>query len=310
MFRGDWPWLSSVFQIAAHSSAEACFLCRGRMDMGCPLTDASSSALWRSTQVSPSTWLRDRMLSNGYVSAVFSWPGFTFHSIVLDWMHMVDLGCAQACLGNILWEIFRDIGGLVTAPTAMLAKLQIWLADAAHELGVEMPFSKLVLSMLRGDDLRPRLKLKAAKTRALVPIALKLLDMHFAPRTDRELRRHSCLNYLNMAYEELSSWNARSPQRLEVFCRRHVLLYLSLSREAIRVEPEWRSWRWYPKHHMLLHLSGEQAKRFGSPRCWWCYMDEGAIGLAVRLAESVHPRTLAKACFAKYLVLLLLESRV
>ena len=307
MFRGDWPWLSSVFQIAYHSNAEACFLCRGRMDMSCPLTDPSASASWRSTCVSSSTWLADRMRSNAYVSGVFSWPGFTFKSVVLDWMHMVDLGCAQACLGNVLWELFRELGGLVTAPNAMLAKLQVWLSDAAHELGAEMPFAKLSLSMIRGDDLRPRLKLKAAKSRALVPIVLKMLEMHFPARSDREVRRHQCVKNLNLAYEELSDWKRDSPERLELLCRRHVLLYLSLSREAVRTEAQWHSWRWYPKHHMLLHLSAEQAKQFGSPRFWWCYMDEGAIGLAVRLAQSCHPRTLARASFAKYLMLLLLE---
>ena len=30
-FRGDWPWLSYVFQVATHASTAACFLCRGSM---------------------------------------------------------------------------------------------------------------------------------------------------------------------------------------------------------------------------------------------------------------------------------------
>ena len=82
----------------------------------------------------------------------------------------------------------------------------------------------------------------------------------------------------------------------------HVLLYLSLSREAVRTEPVWVSWRWCPKHHMWLHLSNEQAEAWGNPRYWWCYSDEGSIGIAVKVAESANPSTKARASFQKYLV--------
>ncbi len=170
-----------------------------------------------------------------------------------------------------------------------------------------LPFSRLVLSMIRGEDLKPRLKLKAAKTRTMVPVVLRLLESHFPPQNERQLRRHKCLEFLNLAYEELSQWGEGSAAKLENFCRRHLLLYLSLSREAVEAEANWVSWRWYPKHHMLLHLSAEQSRRFGSPKSWWCYQDEGSIGLGVDLAESNHPRTLPMASFSKYLPSLWME---
>ena len=59
---------------------------------------------------------------------------------------------------------------------------------------------------------------------------------------------------------------------------------------------------------MLLHLAGVQAQCWGNPRRWWCYADEGSIGIAVCLAESgVHPRTLTEACMQKYMLMLHLE---
>ena len=211
MFRGDWPWLTSVFKLATHASTHACFLCNASMDMECPITDASSTALWRSTVVDPTTWLRDKLLNNKYVSGVFAWPGVGFSSIVLDWMHMVDLGVAQSVFGNVLWEIFRGpMCGQIGNPAPTLSMLQTMLSDAANDLGMAMPFTKLTLAMIRTESLKPRLKLKAAKTRDLAPIVLRLLESHFPAHNERGLRRYNCLEFLVKAYGELGDWKAGS----------------------------------------------------------------------------------------------------
>ena len=65
---------------------------------------------------------------------------------------------------------------------------------------------------------------------------------------------------------------------------------------------EWLRWRWYPKMHMMLHLTGGQAARLGNPWSSWNYTDEGAIGIASDVAESVHVNTLPRAVMDKYLV--------
>ena len=108
----------------------------------------------------------------------------------------------------------------------------------------------------------------------------------------------------------MHDWGEGSAEKLEEACRRHVLLYLSLAREALQQagsDEAWLAWRWKPKHHMLLHLSSEQAKRMGNPSTWWCYADEGRIGDAVDTAESVHVKTLPKAALTKNLVRELLD---
>ena len=295
-FRGDWPWLSHVVQVSTHGSTAACFLCRGSMDPegDVPLTDPSSGAKWRDQILPASVWIQERFRDG-------------FHGIVLDWMHMCDLGVAQACIGNILWEVFLRLGGQISQENPTMTRIMNYLADAAHDMGCPMPFSRLTLGMIRGSDLRPRLKAKAAKTRALVPILLRMLAMHFPPEGDRQLRVYKCLEYLSKAYHELEHWTAGSAGRLEGFVRRHILLYHSLAVGSVRANPRFLCWRWDPKHHMILHLASEQARRMGNPRNWWCYMDEGSIGIAVRIAESSHPSTLAASCLNKYLVLVLVS---
>ena len=172
-----------------------------------------------------------------------------------------------------------------------------------------MPFSRMTLGMLRGEDRRPRLRLKAAKTRALLPITAKMLAEHFVAVTEREKRRQRCVEFLVKAYDEIDHWRVGSPARLEAACRKHLLLYSSLAREAVEQQgggSDWISWRVYPKHHMLLHLV-EQSSHYGSPRTWWCYADEGSIGLAVRIAQTTHPRTLVASCWEKYQLLASVE---
>ncbi len=308
-FRGDWPWLSGVFGLSYHSNTAACFLCHGRMDLSVPLTDVSTDAKWRSQLVSGPEWLASRAREGNYITGVFSWPGFAWTSIVLDFMHVVDLGIAQECLGNILWEVFQLLGGTVSQAEATLARMLVLLRDVANDLEVPCPLSKITLGMIRQRG-KPRLRAKAAKTRYLVPLVLRLLVSHFPARSDRDLRRQKCLEYLNAAYCELNEWGEGSAARLEVALRRHVLLYLSLARDVLAEDCHaWLRWRFKPKHHMVMHLAGEQARRMGSPKTWWCYSDESSIGYAVGIAESVHPLTLPRAAMIKNLVVVMLEMR-
>ena len=183
---------------------------------------------------------------------------------------MVDLGVAQACLGNVLWWVFGKIGGVITREEEAMQQIMTYLKDAANDLGHEMPVSKLKLTHIRGTDLRPRLKAKAARTRRLVPIALRMLSMHFVPESEQESRIFKRLEYLNTAYQELEHWTPTSAVRLEEAVRRHCLLYLSLARESQQHDDRFLLWRWYPKHHMVLHLAGEQAHTMGNPASWWC----------------------------------------
>ena len=57
--------------------------------------------------------------------------------------------------------------------------------------------------------------------------------------------------------------------------------------------------RMYPKHHLFLHIIEDQILFCGNPRDHWCYGDESEIGIAVRIAKSLHPSFLHRAIVAK-----------
>ena len=260
--RGDWPWLAYCFKVATHSSQEPCFLCRACRDMRNPFTDASQFAAWRATLRSHTDFLTDLLRAGIPVSGVFKIPGFRFESIYLDMMHMADLGITQITCGNILWELFLQLGGSVAHPRAALDNLSAVLKGAAHDLDSQWPFSRLRLERFRTTSKKPRLVAKAAKTRYCVPIILQCLKEYFPAVTAREKTREACLAQLNNMYLELDNWGEHSASRLAEACRRHSLLFLALAREALATEPgEWLLWRWTPKHHMMLRLTEEQTRR-------------------------------------------------
>ena len=78
--------------------------------------------------------------------------------------------------------------------------------------------------------------------------------------------------------------------------RRGLVLYGELRLKA----SDARSWKIYPKHHLLLHCLEEQVQTAGNPMWCWCYCDESEIGAAKALAKSLHPTTLQTAIMEKY----------
>ena len=145
------------------------------------------------------------------------------------------------------------------------------------------------------DSKPPRLKAKAAETRNMVPVICFTLPNFFPGVTEHEKLRLQCMNLLNAMYEEMLAWGPTSPAKLAKLGRQHGLLYAELGLpHADNIELCF--WRMYPKHHLMIHLveSGD------NPRACWCYADEGEIGVAVKIAQSVHVLTLGKALLDKY----------
>ena len=239
------------------------------------MTRIDADAPWRRRCVDHSGFLRKRLREGLYISRLFSWPNFRFEFIHLDWMHIVCLGVAQVVVGNILWELFLDMGGVISRPNVTLARLLVFLQASASEIGEQCPFSKLFLGHLRPEDKKPTLRAKAANTRKMVPIVLHLLANYFPARNEHAEVRYNCLSYLNDCYLELYGWREGSPGRLEEACLRFLHLYHQLARAVLREGKHWLRWRWYPKFHLLLHLVGEQSRLYGNPKDLWNYLDDG-----------------------------------
>ena len=306
-FRGDWSWLSWCFGVETHMANQMCMLCRACRSAEAPFTDPSLDAAWRSQVWDHESWMRNRLLTASFVSGVFGIPGFRFEMVTLDWMHMCDLGIAQVAMGNILFEAFQRLGGLITKPQKGMKDLVDLLKAAAHDIGSQWPFSSMSIEDIRPADRKPRLRAKAARTRVSVPIVLQFLKEYMTPRSVHERTVLQCMEHLSAMYICLQNWGEGSAAKLAESCRRHLLLFVALARESVDKDPAWLTWRWTPKHHAAIHLTQEQVLRHGNPASYWCYLDEGEIGVAVDVAESVHAKTLAKAAFEKYVYLLAME---
>ena len=65
-------------------------------------------------------------------------PLFTIACIAADLMHAGDLGVVQYMLGNVLYDIFRELGGTETDPTMALAHINylMLLCSRALEMAV------------------------------------------------------------------------------------------------------------------------------------------------------------------------------
>ena len=106
-FRGDWPWLCFVFGFLGHAATQFCLMCAAAFNEHTPMTDVSAGARWRARCWCHRSWLENRVREGLYISRVFSWPGFLFSYITLDWMHDADMGVVPAEIGEVWWSLLR-----------------------------------------------------------------------------------------------------------------------------------------------------------------------------------------------------------
>ena len=138
----------------------------------------------------------------------------------------------------------------------------------------------------------PRLSVKAAEARYLLPIVHFLMTQWLPCETAHELLRLQSCDALMRVYKEVDNWTTDSPAVVSESGRRFVLLYVQL-RESMTT-PE--RYKLTPKFHLFLHLVMDGA----NPRDTWNYWDESEIGHAAQLAETLNVPTLATKLLGKY----------
>lgn len=129
-----------------------------------PLRRLLASTPRRSSPVHHFSYLDGYLNDGKWISEIFTIPGFRFEFLSLDFMHVVDLGVAQYCVGNIMFELFLELGGLVTKPDLALGKLLFLLKMASKTLGnKDPPIGTLTIGMIKPDGKPPRFKVCACK---------------------------------------------------------------------------------------------------------------------------------------------------
>ena len=304
--RGDWAWLKQCLNLRSWSGEgkllKMCFRCGAQIGGDCPMTDVSMGAKWRSTRIAD--YLKLERTLGTYVSGMWAIPGMVLMQIVLDIMHVSDLGILQYFLGNVVFEMWRKLGGKFSSPKAALGLLVIFIKMGAKHLKLAKPLNKLTVGMFKPEKKEPRLKLKAAKTRHMLKILHWICTEIYPPENDHEEMRLHCLIEMHQFHLLLDAWEPGFEGLAQKHGRRHVALYLDLAREGLKTKEQlnlnWFPYKFYPKHHLFIHLVEEDTANWGNMKEHWGYLDENEMGISTRIASKQHCSFVHRSLVEKY----------
>ena len=171
-FRGDWPFLKQLFSFPSWSSEAICWQCKADKGQH-SYKNCGENASWRSLRVAAQEFfhlLRSMGLSP---SPLFEAPAMKLLYVVLDWLHIVDLGILQDLLGSLFFECI--IHGLEGANKKERLK-ELWNKIKEYYEVVKPParIDMLTEEMFHTAKKSPKLKAKGGESRHLLPFAALL----------------------------------------------------------------------------------------------------------------------------------------
>ena len=298
--RADWCWLKQIILLMGWSGEGAlkrcCYKCLANMST-IPFNDPTTNGLWRSNLLSHQIFLQLCFLQGSKVSGLFDILGLRMEHVSIDLMHVGDLGILLYLQGQILYELFIEMGGVFTRKGTTLSDFMDLIRTASPRVGQQRPpINTITIAMIRKEKKAPQLSAKGAESRHLLPVICYILRHYFPADTPEKLLRLQCVEKPNEMYQTMyvrgAAFDGEAAARK---CREHLVLYSERSRLALETlqhqRTGWVAWRYYPKHHLFNHFELQVAKS-GSPMNDWCYGDESSVGDAVKVAESAHALTL------------------
>ena len=120
-------------------------------------------------------------------SYVWSWPAFSPDWFDVDWMHACDQGTLVYLLGSMYWEIANLSCGASWSNESDMksacAKTVSMIFAASKALHMEPPINDVTRGMIRSSaSAPPRLRVKAAEARHMLPVTLCCLKAFSAQR--------------------------------------------------------------------------------------------------------------------------------
>ena len=282
-FRADWPFLKSLFSFPSWTSSAICWRCKA--DKGnYSYKKSGEEAGWRQHRVTPVEFFRLLRASGLKPSLLFEAPGFELRHVVLDWLHIVDLGVLQDLLGSLFLECI--LHGLEGANKKdRLEKLWCRLKEYYKIAKPPSRLDSLSEEMFHTAKKPPKLKAKGAESRHLLPFAAvfsqELADKH---QTEHWRAVASVFHLLLECAKCIATIPFQS-QLLKDSCRRLCVQWGALEDEAIHHGV--LCWVRKPKCHLFQELCEFQAEEFGSPESFWTYRDESWCG---DMAKSARRR--------------------
>ena len=300
---GDWAWFKQALGLRGHQGEGekglVCWLCKaGRKDPECYCWNFAPDAPWRSTIPSMADFWEDTYRRGDRPSPIWQIPGFVIEYCIPDFMHVCCLGILQYLTGNVLWELFSEIGGTMDRWVKACGMLENMAKISAKAIGLERsPVSKLTRPMFCPKNRKPKTRFKAAQGRCFLKVLHHMLGNLFAKTTEHQHLRYNCVSALVQVYEEMEvdTWkdDGSSSFKIADWGRQHLLLYVELN---IASGSELK-WRLYPKHHLFDHSVG---KCTVNPRLEWNYADEAEMGVSAVMASVSNQEYLETALLPRY----------
>ena len=89
--------------------------------------------------------------NNNHISPIWSIPGFKTSFCIPELMHVCDLGISEYLMGNICWDLFKQLHGTRRKhkeATSILCNMALLVAKS---LGIQAPFNFLRINMIRSQ---------------------------------------------------------------------------------------------------------------------------------------------------------------
>lgn len=284
--RGDWPFLRTLFSFPSWNSHQICWKCAATREGPNTYRHTGQQAPWRAHRLTHIQFLDSLRLAGIIMNPVMQLPAFTIACVVLDWLHVVDLGVGADVIGNLFWEILI-VPGLVAGATKAARLLVLWTKMQAWYVRVKPPskLDDLTEEMIKkkGGSGKPKLRAKGGECRYLVPFCFELAaELAAAANTVHQTTVAKLFDYLHMLQRQVAGeFHPFNPSDAADTCRKFCVLYSALQEESI-AKGNILLWNQKPKLHLLQELMEYQTFEHGNPRDFWCYRDESWCGFWAR----------------------------
>ena len=237
-----------------------------------------STAAWRATKIA------DLEVDHPLMTV----SGVSPHTIQLDWLHLIDLGCASQLYGNLVWDLVEDHLEGSSRPDRILV-LNQKIVEAYKEIGI--PASKRVQRLNQSDICAggndyPCLKhIKGRRVRYFSKVACQLA----AEFADSEFGKHrlQAVKAMDEMYglADLKEhvWDLSTAKKFKEATNRMLLHYGWLAKKSMQLKL--CRYSITQKHHKLACRYIEQC-HFLAPRATWCYGPESFMSMCIKIASA------------------------
>ncbi|CAE7224502.1 unnamed protein product [Symbiodinium sp. CCMP2592] len=272
--RGDWAFYKQTLYMPAWNRKDGC----------CWLCNIKPSELHMVAPNSP--WMHNRKSHWDAVcemprkSPLLGSPFFSLAMCQLDWLHIVDIGVALEFQGSLFHYVClkKLRGNLQVACREVFFMIKEYYS--ANNVGSQL--GELKPTMLKGKGKPyPKLRAKAAESRALVPFSEILAQAVLVPEEPFDNMLMKAASSFARCYDQLSK-DSFQPATLAQEAFEFASRYVDLNKEAERLGM--KLFKIKPKLHMFLEFSYCCTC---SPSANWCYRDEDFAG---KVAMAAFPR--------------------